>query len=88
VIIQELGRRLEKEMEGIEGEYNENEPPTIDDVRKAIHKLKNNRSPVPDNIIAELVKTKQCCLLYCVLLLFSCFSLLYSLIIVVLPHDF
>jgi hypothetical protein len=53
-ITHELGG-LDKEMEGIEGQWNENEPPIIGDIKKAIDKLKNSRPLVPDNIIAELL---------------------------------
>ena len=31
-------------------------PPTVDDVRKAIERLKNRRFPGPHNIIAQLLK--------------------------------
>jgi hypothetical protein len=41
-----------KEVEDMPNE-NENEYPTIEDIKNAIEKLKNNRSPGPDNIIAE-----------------------------------
>jgi len=51
---------VERDIERTE-EWNNNgpHPPTIDDVRKAIGRLKNNRSPGSSNIIAELLKTKQ-----------------------------
>jgi hypothetical protein len=58
-IAQELGGGLEKEIEGIEEQWNENESTLINDDRKAIDRLKNNRSPGPDMIIVELHKAKQ-----------------------------
>jgi hypothetical protein len=40
-ITQELGETLEKDIERTEEQWNENMPPTIDDVRKATERLKN-----------------------------------------------
>jgi hypothetical protein len=51
--------RSGKVTERTEEEWNDNKPPTIDNVRRAIERLKNNRSPGPDSIIAELLKIKQ-----------------------------
>ena len=50
---------MEKNIENRVEEWKENEPKTIADVRKAIERLKNTRSSVTDNIIAELHKIKQ-----------------------------
>jgi hypothetical protein len=58
-ISQELGGGLANEREEIEEQWNENEAPKTDEVKKATERLKSNRSPGPDNIIAELLKTKQ-----------------------------
>jgi hypothetical protein len=58
-ISQELGEGLDNEREEIGEQWNENEAPKIDEVTKAKERLKSNRSPRPDNIIAELLKTKQ-----------------------------
>jgi hypothetical protein len=38
---------------------NENEYPTTEDTKDATEKLKNNRSPGPDNMISELFKITQ-----------------------------
>jgi hypothetical protein len=53
-IINEL-EALDKEKEEIQGQWNENEPLIIFDVKKAINKLKSSRPLVPGNIIAELL---------------------------------
>jgi sorting nexin-29 len=58
-ISQELRDGSGNEREEIGEQQNENEAPKIDEVKKAIERLKTNRSPGPDNIIAELLKTKQ-----------------------------
>jgi hypothetical protein len=58
----EISQELEasgNEREETEEQQNENEAPKIDEVKKAIERLKSNRSPGPDNIIAELLNTKQ-----------------------------
>jgi hypothetical protein len=39
---------MEKDTEGREEQWNKNELPTADDVRRAAERLKNNRSPGPD----------------------------------------
>jgi hypothetical protein len=51
--------RSGKDTERTEEESNDNKPPTIDNGRRAIERLKNNRTPGPDSIIAELLKIKQ-----------------------------
>jgi hypothetical protein len=51
--------RSGKDNERTEEEWNDNKPPTIDNVRRAIERLKNNRSTEPDSIITELLKIKQ-----------------------------
>jgi len=51
--------RSGKDTERTQEEWNDNKPPTIDNVRRAIERLKNNRLPGPDSIIAELLKIKQ-----------------------------
>ncbi|GFG38153.1 hypothetical protein Cfor_04817 [Coptotermes formosanus] len=58
-ISHELEEGLENETEEIEEQRNENEAPKIDQVKKAIERLKSNKSPGPDNITAKLLKTKQ-----------------------------
>jgi sorting nexin-29 len=58
-ISQELGEGSENEREETEEQWNENEAPKIDEVKKAIERLQSNGSPGSDNIIAELLKTKQ-----------------------------
>jgi hypothetical protein len=58
-ISEELGEGSENEREEIEKQWNENEAPETDEVKKAIDRLKSNGSPGPDNIIAELLETKQ-----------------------------
>jgi hypothetical protein len=50
--------RSVKDTERKDGEWNDNKCPTIDNVRRAIERLKNNKSPGPDSIIAELLKVK------------------------------
>jgi hypothetical protein len=50
---------IEQENKEIEEIRNENEYKTIDDVKNAIKRVRNNRSPGPDNIIAELLKINQ-----------------------------
>jgi hypothetical protein len=44
---------VEKDIERTEEEWNDKQPSAIYDDRKAVEKLKNNKSPGPDNIIAE-----------------------------------
>ena len=51
-----IRRKTEKDIERTGEQWNENMPPTIDDVRKATERLKNKRLPGPDNIIAKLLK--------------------------------
>jgi DNA-binding transcriptional MerR regulator len=58
-ISQELGEGSENESEEIEEKWKENEALKIDDIKKAIDRLKSNRSPGPGNIIAELLTIKQ-----------------------------
>jgi hypothetical protein len=58
-ISHELEEGLENETEEIEEQRNENEAPKIDQVKKAIERLKSNKSPGPDNITAKLLKAKQ-----------------------------
>jgi hypothetical protein len=41
---------MEKDTERTEEQRNENELPKTDDVRRAVERLKNSRSPGPDNI--------------------------------------
>jgi len=41
---------MEKDAEKTEEQWNENELPTTDDVRRAVEILKSNRSSGPDNI--------------------------------------
>jgi len=48
-----------KDIETTEEEWNDKEPPAIDDHRKAMEKLKNNKLPGPDNIIAERYKQSR-----------------------------
>lgn len=48
-----------KDTERTEEEWNGNKPPTIDNVRRAIKRLKNDKLPGPDSIIAKLLKIKQ-----------------------------
>jgi len=52
-------KRSGKDTERTEEERSDNKPPTIDNVRRAIERLKNKRSPGPDSIIAELLKIIQ-----------------------------
>jgi hypothetical protein len=58
-ISEELGEGAENEREETEEKRNENEPPKIDEVKKAIDRLKSNSSPGPDKITAELLTIKQ-----------------------------
>jgi hypothetical protein len=58
-ISQALGDRSESEREETEGQGNENEAPKVDEVKKAIERLKSNRLPAPGNTTAELFKAKQ-----------------------------
>jgi len=51
--------RSGKDTERTEEVCNDNKPPTIDNVRSAIERLKNNRAPGSESIIAELLKIKQ-----------------------------
>jgi hypothetical protein len=41
-ITQQLGEELEKDIERTEEQWNKNDSPTTDDVRKATERLKNN----------------------------------------------
>jgi len=50
--------RSGKDTERTEEVCNDNKPPTIDNVRSAIERLKNNRAPGSESIIAELLKIK------------------------------
>jgi hypothetical protein len=54
-----MRKETEQETNEVEEMLNENEYLTIEDIKEAIEKLKNNRSPGPDNIIAELFRTEQ-----------------------------
>jgi hypothetical protein len=58
-ISQELGEGSGNEREEIEEKLNENEAPKIGEVKKAVERLKSNRSPAPGNTTAELLKAKQ-----------------------------
>lgn len=53
-----IWRKTGKDIKRTGEQWNENMPPTIDDVRKATERLKNNRLPGPDNIIAQLLKNQ------------------------------
>lgn len=48
-----------QEINEVEEMKNENEYPTIEDTKDATEKLKNNRSPGPENMISELFKITQ-----------------------------
>jgi hypothetical protein len=54
-----MRRETKQEINEIEEMPNENEYPTIEDTEDAREKLKNNRSPGPDNMISELFKITQ-----------------------------
>jgi hypothetical protein len=43
-------KETEQETNKVKEMLNENEYPTTEDVKDAIQKLKNNRSPAPDNM--------------------------------------
>jgi hypothetical protein len=49
----------EQETNEVEEMLNANECTTTEDINDATEKLQNNRSPGPDNIIAELFQIKQ-----------------------------
>jgi hypothetical protein len=58
-VSQELGDGLGNEREEIEEQGNGNGASKVDEVKKAIERLKSNRSPAPGNATAELLKAKQ-----------------------------
>jgi hypothetical protein len=51
-----MTKETEQETNEVEEMANENECLTIEDIKDAIEKLKNSRSPGPDNITAKLFK--------------------------------